>query len=104
MGRIADVVKHEIVANAAEAELMVTDSPKEGFELLKENEKAKLVIIVMPGKYTMKEDRVGAQALAKNFPGRVDICNVIEDPRYPDEEMIVPYIMSKGAVNENLGS
>jgi len=84
---------HEVVDSFEDAELIIVSSAQEALTMLKENEEATVAIFVAPNE---KQKEIGVRSLQKAFPGRVDLCTLLDPKPDSSDKMLVVYLMEKG--------
>jgi len=89
--KIAKAVGYEVVDSHKSAELIVTDSFRQALDWLK-NTSAHVAVSVYN-----EHDRLGAEGLERNFPGRTTCCPLIDKER----NVAIFLITFKGDKDEN---
>ncbi len=82
---------HVLIENIDEAEIVMTNSPEGALCALKDDENVMVAMLIFPGERIAKS---AGPALARNFPGRVDMCHVIAF--CPEDKEINIYLIEKG--------
>ena len=82
----------KIVDNPDDADLIIVSPATAALRMLKENDEAKVLVVVFFGWFNDSEG-IAARALLKSYPDRVVVGYVVSPGPDPEDVMLVPYIL-----------
>lgn len=91
---------NEIVDNLDDADLIIVSPATKALRMLKENDEAKVLIIIFFQGHNDSEG-IAARALRNSYPNRVVVGYAISPGPDPEDVMLVPYLM--GAYDKQTG-